>query len=78
MTAWSQTWQLRVTGGHRERQQSELELDHPGISGAVSSAGRQIIFLLTLNSIVLQAVTVSLSWQTTSSVYQLGECFKNN
>lgn len=44
MTAWPQTWQLRVTDGHAKRQQSELELDHPGISRAVSSAGRQILY----------------------------------
>lgn len=71
MAAWSQTWQLRVTDGHGKRQQSELQV-FPGQSALL---GGRYYILLTLNSIVLQAVTVSLSWQSTSSVYQWGVLF---
>lgn len=53
----------------------EFETDHPGISFP-GQLGGSCCVLLTLNPIAVQAETVYLSWQNTSSMYQLGDLSK--
>lgn len=76
MTAWSQTWQLHVTDGHGGDSKVNLNWTIQVFPGQAALLRGRCYTLLTLNSIVLQAVTLSLSWQNTSSVYQLGGGFQ--